>query len=534
MNTLNPKNIVQKLIDTATTAPEKIAIIDHEKSISGSIRYVHKNYGQLINDVLATAENFKEQGIRKGDRIIVFVPMSYSLYVTVISLLYIGSTAVFIDAWANPERIRKACLVVNPRGFIGSWKAQVLRLHSDIRNIPVKMLDTKVVSTSCQNREIQADNIQPEPISAADTAIITLTTGTTGLPKGANRTHELLWEQFKILGKHLQLSDTDIDLTALPIFVLNNLGLGVTSVLPLFNPARPVAFNPDRIVDQITNLNITTTIGSPAFYEKLADHLLTNNIKLSINKVYTGGAPVFPPLAEKLLRAFPGSDLEILYGCTEAEPISATKAENLLDLPPFSGLPLGRKIDEIEVEIVKPLKTCENTKHPDLNSTKVLGAENSGEIIISGPHVLKEYIGNPESYSDTKIHRKDKTWHRTGDLGHIDSNGTIYFFGKVKNSLTISGSCIYPLPYEKELINLSGIAFASVIQINEAVYAVIEPDKATLTPKAEIIQKAKSVIKDLVPVKIVTLKKIPRDPRHHSKVNYSKLKKILHKKTYKI
>ncbi|MFW6415532.1 MAG: AMP-binding protein, partial [Thermodesulfobacteriota bacterium] len=520
-------NILQKLIDTAIEFPEKTAITDYRNPFPGSVRYVDKTYGQLINDVLATANNLQDKGLGKGDRVLIFVPMSYSLYITVLSLLYIGTSAVFMDAWANPERVRKACKVVNPKGFIGSGKAQSLQVHQEIRKIPIKLTLAKALIRSSQSQNLDIANIQPEKVATDDTAIITLTTGTTGLPKGANRTHGLLWEQFRIQNRHLQLSNTDIDLTALPVFVLNNLGLGVRSVLPRFNPAKPVSFKPENIVDQILENQVSTTIGSPAFFDKIAKHLIQNKINLPLQKIFTGGAPIFPPLASKLRLAFPGTQIEVLYGCTEAEPISHTAVDNLVDLAAFSGIPLGKGIEEIKVRTLDTAKASSPS-----NPGQKLSEEQKevGEILISGPHVLKEYIGDPSTYADTKIEEQGEIWHRTGDAGRIEPDGTIYFYGKAKNCLNLNGEHIYPLPYEKELISAEAIAFACLLQIKDTIFAVLEPDKNAAASRKEIISRASRILDRISPDRIVLLNKIPRDPRHRSKVDYAQLQKILSKK----
>src|SRR5207245_4212623 len=131
-------------------------------------------------------------------------------------------------------------------------------------------------------------------------ALITFTTGSTGRPKAAARSHAFLWAQHQALAGYLGLTEADIDLPTLPIFVLNNLALGVTSVLPDFDARRPAAIDPAALYRQIVSEGVTTSSGSPAFYERLAGWCAANGKRLPLRALFTGGAPVLPPLARRL------------------------------------------------------------------------------------------------------------------------------------------------------------------------------------------------------------------------------------------
>ena len=88
-------------------------------------------------------------------------------------------------------------------------------------------------------------------------------------------------------------------MATLPIFVLNNLACGLTTLIPDFDPRSPDKLNPEKILSEINQYKITTTAGSPIIYEKLADYVLGKNQTIkSIKKLFVGGAPVFPELAE--------------------------------------------------------------------------------------------------------------------------------------------------------------------------------------------------------------------------------------------
>src|SRR5690606_6977711 len=84
----------------------------------------------------------------------------------------------------------------------------------------------------------------PAEVPGDAAALITFTTGSTGRPKAAVRSHALLWAQHEALAEHLRLRPGDVDMPTLPIFVLNNLALGLTSAIPDFDPRRPADIDP--------------------------------------------------------------------------------------------------------------------------------------------------------------------------------------------------------------------------------------------------------------------------------------------------
>jgi olefin beta-lactone synthetase len=347
------------------------------------------------------------------------------------------------------------------------------------------------------------------------------------MPKGANRTHGFLSEQFEVLIRHLGIKSSNIDLTALPVFVFCNLGAGATSVLPRFNPAKPTDFDPKVILGQTRDNNINTSVGSPAFYEKLADYLIEKNEQVSLKSIYTGGAPVFKPLAKKLKNAFPGTEIEIVYGCTEAEPISSIKLDDFLKTDSSLGIAVGHTDPSIEVRILKAFDGEVIIEDGKSLQDYLAGPGEVGEIIVSGPHVLKSYLGNIDAWRENKVMDGDTIWHRTGDAGMIDSSGRICLHGRIKNVIHTGKGDVYSLPYEQTLMDIDGVSFASVMEVEGRVFVAVEPAADRSGPEAEaILDTANAIVAGLSPHRVFILNRIPRDPRHCSKVDFAEFRKI--------
>ena len=517
-------HIISKFIDHAQNNPHKIALIHKKDLLFFKRPFENVTYHQLYCDMIWTAQKLKEQGIQKKDRILVFVPMSYDLYVIALAILHIGAVLVFVDAWSNLNRLSMACDIVKPVGFIGTVKAQILRLSSAIRQIPLKIISHTLLCHQ-QGMHQSIDSIPPEHVSADNEAIVTFTTGSTGAPKAAKRTHEFLYNQHLALNAHMPLVADDINLATLPIFVLNNLLIGITTVLPDFNPAKPSEFDPQTVVQQIIDLNVTSSIGSPSFFDYLANYILKTKKATPFKTIYTGGAPIFKPLAKKFRQAFPKADIHVVFGATEVEPVSSIPLDDYIQRDHQFGLPVGKKVHALNIKRIQPTddEICIDDNH-SLQDYEVTG-DAVGEIIVSGNHVLKEYIGSPLMFKKNKIISNGQLWHRTGDAGRIDSEGMIYLYGRVKNRfLTKQNQYVFAIPIEQEILTIEAIEFTALFKANALVYVALE-SKTTLSEneKDQIRSKVKTIVQDLYIHDILFLKTIPRDPRHHSKANYEKL-----------
>ncbi len=502
-------NITDLFFKTAQQYPQNIAIIEDKKEIT---------YQELAEDVKFTAGFFKEKGIQKGDRVLIFVPMSIDLYRTVLALFYMGATAVFLDEWVSKKRMELCCSIADVKAFIAIQKIKNLSfLSKELRRVPIK-LGTKY------KRNIK---IESEKVNLNHPALITFTTGSTGTPKAASRSHHILNEQFKALSDEIEPKETDIDITLLPIVLFINLGIGSTSVIFKYNQKKPEKTDFNKFINLITELKVNRITSSPFIVNKLASKLLAKDIKLpGLEKIFTGGAPVFPNEAKLLKEAFYHSSVNIVYGSTEAEPISIVNAKDIVkskDVLSEKGLFVGQlhkntklKIIQIKDEII------ENITEEELNNLEVKKG-GIGEIIVSGSHVLDKYYNNPEAFKRNKIIINNTLWHRTGDSGSIETDGKLFLTGRCTSLIETENNYISPFIYESILQENESIDIGTVIEINNKIFIICQ--LAQNADKEKI--KSKIIGLNLKYDTIKFIKKIPRDPRHHSKIDYEALRVLL-------
>lgn len=141
----------------------------------------------------------------------------------------------------------------------------------------------------------------------------------------------------------------------------------------------------------------------------------------------------------------------------------------------------------------------------------------TGEIIVSGAHVLQEYYNNPEALLRNKIFVGKTCWHRTGDSGFTDGSGGLFLTGRCSGLIRRRDGYISQFIYEN-FLQEKCFVFGTVVEVNGAV-----------TIAAEGAEREKQRIRTTLQEgglqfdRVVMLNKMPRDQRHHSKIEYSAL-----------
>ncbi len=494
------KNLVEIFFDQAATYPDHTAIVFKDERIS---------YRALGEQVQSTAIHFSKKGIKQGTRVLVFVPMSIQLYQTVLALFSLGAVVVFVDEWADRKRLQKALQVVEVDAIIAPRKFILLAyLLMPFRSIPIKLSAPKRLSF----QQFDYKRVAPN-----DTALITFTTGSTGLPKAANRTHQFLWEQFRILKDEIGAIPDDKCVSTLPIVLLSILGTGATGVIAEFNQKKQDALDTNGMLSFLKKEKVNLLIASPFFIEQLAKN---STIEIpNLRKIITGGAPVFPHTATIINNAFPNSEKIIAYGSTEAEPISTINMDDVSNK--FSsmenGLAVGEIHPEIQLKIIKITDEAIELKNEDWHQWEVPTGE-VGEIVVTGPHVLSAYHNSEEAFRMNKIKDGDTIWHRTGDSGRL-MDGVLYLLGRSNSLIVEKGQVISPFIVEQQLGQIKGVNIGTMLLINEKKQLFVELENADES------ERIKNEINELAlgHDEVFFIDRMPRDPRHFSKIEYKKL-----------
>jgi len=551
-------NFVSRFIENAEKTPDKIALQLPEMDGQLCTGEESISYGELSSLVGAYQQLWQGKGWQAGDRVIVILKPSKDLYAIALSLFSMGIIAVFIDTGMGRKKIQMAIQDSNAKAIISLsalvklfwfipalWPLQ--RFAVDGQGLGYKNLSQQVSAIDV------AQPSNPIPRSTSDHGLISFTSGSTGRPKGADRTHFSLIQQHLAIRDHWPDEIDDIDCPCFPVMVLHNLSCGMTTIMPKVDLAQPAAVDAKVVIEQIRQHNITRLSGAPAYITGLVSYLQQQDngqqVVGEIKSIVVGGATVSVALAEGIRKAFPNADARIVYGSTEAEPISDVSIDEYLKASSQTGDSLlgasnlgasnpgylvGKVASQIEL-LITNINESELTEGALLrNSCK---AGEIGEILVSGDHVLKQYIDNPSANRENKIPRENVTatkaiWHRTGDCGYIDEQGRLWLTGRVKDVIAFQNTHLQPYPIEKSLDQLPGIVRSAMIQhVDQLTVFMQENTQGTSVLEREVRHILSEHLSStgLDNIQLITLGHMPVDGRHNSKIDRPLLREYLEK-----
>jgi len=222
-------NIAEILLRRAEELGDNAAIIDVHQGQRRSY-----SFRELDTATASIACQFKDADLHAGDGVLLLHSVAAELYLVLIALFRIGCVAIFLDPSAGREHVERCCSIFPPKAFFGNAKAQLLRWTMPTLRQAFRSFCSAWFPGSQKLDFGAAANLKRDISSLSDDAValVTFTSGSTGQPKAASRTHGFLLAQHHALAGSLELRAGTRDLTTLPIFVLANLASGVTSVLP--------------------------------------------------------------------------------------------------------------------------------------------------------------------------------------------------------------------------------------------------------------------------------------------------------------
>lgn len=521
-------NIAARLAERAARHPEQPAIID---VAAGGPRVT--TFAALDAEVARGAALLAAHGCRPGDAVIVLHRMSAELYIALIAAFRLGLVAVVPDISADRAQVAAALQPVPLAGFIGGWKAHLLRLkHPVLRRVRWAITLDGWIPGATRWPSARVDRSAAPPMAGVPSeapALITFTSGSTGVPKVAVRTHGFLLAQHDVLERSLHLTAGEVDLSTLPIFVLANLASGVTSVIPDADLRLPGQVEAAPIVAQLTRHGATRTAASPGLLGRLVAHAEATKQPLPFTTVHVGGAPVFPPFLDRIARAAPSAQVVSVYGSTEAEPIAELDRADISEADRAAmlagrGLVAGPPVPEIAVRILaepwSPAAVGALTTAAFDARCAPAGAP--GEIVVTGAHVLTGYL-NGRGDEETKFRVDGVVWHRTGDAGYIDDRGRVWLLGRCSARVHDALGTVYPFSVECGAVHCAGVTRAAFTTLHGRRLLLVEAETGQ-TPDL------RAIAAPLGWARLAEIRQyptIPVDRRHNAKVDYTALPALL-------
>lgn len=475
---------------TAGRSPQRTALV------CGDERLV---YGEFAARVERLAAALRARGVRRGDRVLTWLPNSVPLAVVLFAALAAGAAFVVVDPSSKPDRLAALCADATPRAvFVPAARAAACRAAVG----PALLLTVGGDGGDASYDELLAVAAAPPRRDHIDRdlACLVYTSGSTGGQKGVMSAHHNVVFAARSILSYLGTAADDVVITALPwafdyglYQLLMAVACGATLVYEPFT--FPAAF-----LERLAAERATVLPGVPTLWAMLLGMDLAAFDLSSLRCLTNTGAALSPAHLQRLRQALPQARLFAMYGLTETK--------RTLYLPPEW---LDQKAGSVGIAIPGTEVWIEDERGQRLGDGAV------GELVVRGGHVMLGYWNAPELSAQRfpPGPLPGERLCRTGDLFRRDADGCHWFVGRRDDLLKSRGQKVAPIEIEHTLRELPEVVDAAVIGVDDgtlgtAIVAHVVPRAATLDARA-VLRHCKARLEDFkVPDRVVFHAALPR------------------------
>ena len=479
----------------AATQPERIALTFADRDTS---------YGALDRRASQVANGLIAAGLRPQSRVALLDKNHDSFFEIWFGAAKANAVLVPVNWRLAPPEV---AFVVNDAEaeilFVGAEFLDTVAAIRDQLTSVQKIVVTDRDYTAWRHRQSAAD---PDvPTLGADVCVQMYTSGTTGIPKGAQLTNTNLLTELSLLdtmGDWARWQNSDVSLVVMPFF---HIAGSAYAMAGCFNGAQNVMLReivPQQIIDAIGRYRITKALFVPAVILFLMQCPGIRDADLSsLQTIIYGASPIPTALLRSALEVFKCGFAQV-YGLTETTgAITCLPPEEHADPSSERLLSCGRALDGVEIRVVGP-------------AGEALPPRQVGEIVCRTALVMKGYWKLPGETAKAF----DGDWFRTGDAGYLDEAGFLYIYDRVKDMIISGGENVYPAEVESALYGHPAITDVAVIGVpderwGEAVKAVVVLKPGSQASEAEIIAYARERIAAYkLPKSVDFVDALPRTP----------------------
>ena len=491
-------SIPELIMNSARTFPDRIAV--REPAELGKFKSI--NYRQFSSDIDWIARGILE--ITKQPVVAVVGKNSISWYTAYLAVHRAGGIVVPVDPGLpvsdmhNILHYSGANMIFHDADF-AEWFESCKDVVSVTMNAGFK--DAPILFSSILRKGRSSNLELPAAYDVNKPAIISYTSGTTGLAKGVVHSQYSILSDIRQTLQVISVRETDIILSVLPVHHLFEGTVGF--LLPLAVGAEiSIAHGLRYVASDLVSTQATILLAVPLLWETLHRRIMDNikssfagkakySIGLTVSQVAEKVGikgfrrKIFDPVHEKfggklrlLISGGAGIDPRALegfeklgftmiegYGLTETAPIISV---NRIGANKYGSV--GHLLPEIEGRINEP------------------DEYGVGEIVVKGPNVMLGYYGNPQATAEVL---SEDGWFRTGDFGYFDSDGFLFITGRKKNVIIAkNGKNVYPEELETGLNRFDHIkecmVFGRVSETKgEEICVLLVPDRDMLIAEAD-------------------------------------------------
>ncbi|MCP4352171.1 MAG: long-chain-fatty-acid--CoA ligase [Desulfobacterales bacterium] len=436
-------NIAHHIEQGRRIFPDKPAIIFEEKIIT------YKELDTMANQV---ANGLCKLGIRRGDRVALFLPNIPQFAFSYLGIQKMGAIAVSVNSTLKTDEVK---FILNDSGSVALITSESLSENVPEQDIP-DLKHILVTETENQKSEIRnsisledlMNSVSSEAYAIEmeqdDPAAIVYTSGTTGVPKGATLSHGNVVSNMHAKSRYTEMGPDDRILTFVPLYhsfgqnAVFNSGLTAGATIVLHRK-----FDPGLIIKSVSENRVTMFFGPPTTYIPLCDRATVKDME-SV-RYYFSAASSLPKEIEKKWVEKHGIEIHQGYGLTETSPFACYNHHKK-----FRHNSIGTPIENVEMKIL-----ADDGTEAEPGQT--------GEIVIQGPNVMLGYWNRPTETAETI----QNGWLHTGDIGKTDEDGYFYIVDRLKDMVNVGGLKVYPAEVENVLYQHPAVEEVAIYGVSD-------------------------------------------------------------------
>jgi len=496
----------------------EIALIEREPAKARRRMITWKAFDEMA---YRTANALMAKGIKKGDKVIHLLMNGLEWLPIYFGILRTGAWAVPLNFRFLAQDIRYCADIAEAKAMIfgEEFVDRIDTIREDLETIKDYVFVGPTDSRPDYAQQFEAflktgSADGPRiPVELTDEAALYFTSGTTGTPKPILLTHRNL--EFACINENRHHNQTHEDnfLCIPPLYHtggkmhwFGNFIVGAKGVILK-------GIRPDWILEVMSEERCTIVFLLVPWAQDILVAIETGQVKLEDytldqwRMMHIGAQPVPPSLIKNWKRIFPHHDYDTNYGLSESTGPGCVHLgmENLHKIGS-----IGKPGFDWECKIVD-------------DALKEVPRGETGELMVKGPGVMKEYYKNPEATEKTII----DGWLLTGDMARFDEDGFIWLVDRKKDVIITGGENIFPVEIEDFLMENHKIQDAAVIgipdeRLGEIGAAIIKLKPGQEMNEEEVLQYCESLPRYKRPRKIF-FDDVPRNPT--GKIEKPKLRK---------
>jgi long-chain acyl-CoA synthetase len=449
-------NLAKNLTDTTRAHAGRVAVRVDNAAMT---------YRALDEASARVAGLLHERGVKPGDRVGIMMPNVAEVPVVYYGVLRAGGVVVPMNPLLKAREVAYY-LGDSGAGLIFAWHtfADQARGGAEQAEADAIVVDAAAFPDLLASA---TPDYQVADVADTDTAVILYTSGTTGHPKGAELTHGNLISNTEVSRADIvQAGPDDVIFGGLPLFhvfgqtVALNVSVAAGACLTLLP-----RFDPEHALRIVAGHRVTVFEGVPTMYVALLHAPDRADYDTSALRMCISGGAALPV---EVLRGFEEAyGVPVLegYGLSETSPVASFNHPGREQKPGSIGTP----IRDVQMRVVD-------------NADDEVPQGEVGEIVISGPNVMKGYWQRPEATAEAL---RDG-WFHTGDLARMDSDGYFYIVDRKKDMIIRGGYNVYPREIEEVLYEHPAVAEAAVLGLPHPALGEEVAAAVALKPGADV------------------------------------------------